>query len=53
MYMYIYIYIYIYIYVTGFGKTCIVHTSNFQHSRIHKTYLEQYADLKFSGIIEE
>ena len=35
-----------YNYVTGFGKTCIVHTSDFPHSRIHKTYLEQYADLK-------
>ena len=22
--------------VTGFGKTCIVHTSDFPHSKIHK-----------------
>ena len=26
------------IYVTGFGKTCIVHTSNFAHSKIHKIW---------------
>ena len=24
------------VYVTGFGKTCIVHTSEFAHSKIHK-----------------
>ena len=25
------------IYVTGFGKMCIVHTSNFEYLEIHKT----------------
>ena len=25
-----------YTYVTGFGKTCIVHTSDFAHSKVHK-----------------
>ena len=25
-------------FVTGFGKTCIVHTSDFAHSKIYKTY---------------
>ena len=25
------------IYVTGFGKTCIVHTSDFANSKVHKT----------------
>ena len=25
------------LYVTGFGKTCIVHTSDFAHLEIHKT----------------
>ena len=23
--------------VTGFGKTCIVHTSDFAHSKVHNT----------------
>ena len=36
--------------VTGFGKTYIVHTSDFLHSKIHK---KQYADLKFAGIVDE
>ena len=28
---------YIAVYVTGFGKTCIVHTSDFAHSKVHNT----------------
>ena len=42
-----------FIYVTGFGKTCIVHTSDFARSKIYKTSLEQHTDLKFAGMIEE
>ena len=40
-------------YVTGFGKTCIVHTSDFECSEIHKTHSEYYVELKFSAKIEE
>ena len=29
-------------YVTGFGKTCVVHTSNFAHSTIHKIQQDKY-----------
>ena len=39
-YMHVYIHTHTcigYIYVTGFGKTCIVHTSDFAHSKVHKT----------------
>ena len=36
------------IYVTGFGKTCIVHTSNFAHLDNHKNHREWYTDLKLS-----
>ena len=28
------------VYVNGFGKTCIVHTSNFAHLKIHKNHRE-------------
>ena len=41
------------IYVTGFGKTCIVHTSDFAHLEIYKNHREWYTDLKLSGIIKE
>ena len=39
--------------MTRFGKTCIVHTSNFPQSRIYKIWKEQYTELKFAGMIEE
>ena len=39
--------------VTGFGKTCIVHTSDFAHLEIHKNHREWYTDLTLSGIIQE
>ena len=38
--------------VTGFGKTCIVHTSNFSTLETHKIYLERQTDVKLSGIVE-
>ena len=41
------------LYVTGFGKTCIVHTSNFEYSEIYKTHNEYYTELKFAEMIEE
>ena len=41
------------IYVTGFGKTCIVHTSDFAHLEIHKNHREWYLDVKLSGTINE
>ena len=40
-------------YVTGFEKTCIVHTSDFSPSRIHEVCKKQCANLKFAGMIEE
>ena len=40
------------VYVTGFGKMCIVHTSNFSHSKIHKIQKKQ-CTVKFAGVIEE
>ena len=40
-------------YVTGFGKTCIVHTSNFAYLKIHKNYREWYTDMKLSEMIKE
>ena len=39
-------------YVTGFGKTCIVHTSNFSTSVTHKIYFEWWMDVKLSEIVE-
>ena len=45
--------IYIYTYVTGFGKTCIVHTSNFSTLVSHKMYLERWIDVTLSGIVEQ
>ena len=45
--------LYIYIYVTRFGKTCIVHTSDFSHLEIHKYHRERHTDLKLSGVINE
>ena len=41
------------LYVTGFGKTCIVHTSDFAHLEIHKNYREWYTEVKHTGIIEK
>ena len=29
-------------FVTGFGKTCIVHTSDFAHSQVHKIRQEKH-----------
>ena len=40
-------------YVTGFGKMCIVHTSDFEYFEIHKSHSEYYTELKLSGMIEE
>ena len=41
-------------YVTGFGKTCIVHTSNFAQLESHKALgNHNYIDLKLSGIMKE
>ena len=39
--------------VTGFGKTCIIHTSDFAHLEIHKNHREWYLDVKLSGMIKE
>ena len=39
--------------MTGFGKTCIVHTSDFAYLMIHKNHTEWYTDLKLSEIIKE
>ena len=41
------------VYVTGFGKTCIVHTSDFAHLEMHKNYREWYTDVKLSESIKE
>ena len=43
----------VYIYVTGFGKTCIVYTSDFAYLKIHKNHREWYTDMKLSGMIKE
>ena len=37
--------------MTGFGKTCIVHTSNFSILVLYKIYLEWHIDVKLSGIV--
>ena len=39
--------------VTGFGKTCIVHTSDFEHLEIHKIHREWCTELKVSEKIKE
>ena len=39
-------------YVNGFGKTCIVHTSNFAYLEIHKNHREWYTALKLSRILK-
>ena len=39
--------------VTRFGKTCIVHTSDFDHLEIYKNHREWYTDLKLLGMIKE
>ena len=41
------------LYVTGFGKMCIVHTSDFAYLEIHKNHREWYLDVKLSGMIKE
>ena len=41
------------LYVTRFGKTRIVHTSDFAHLEIHKNHREWYLDVKLSGMIKE
>ena len=41
------------IYVSGFGKACIVHTSDFSHLKIHKNHSEWYTNLKLSRVIKE
>ena len=38
--------------MTGFGKTCIVHTYNFSTLVSHKIHLEWWIDVKLSGIVE-
>ena len=38
--------------VTGFGKTCIVHTSNFLTLETHKVYFERQIHVKLSEIVE-
>ena len=42
-----------YTYVTGFGKTCIIHTSDFAHLEIHINHRDWYTDVKLSGMIKE
>ena len=39
--------------VTGFGKRCIVHTSDFEYLEVYKNHNEWYTELKFLGKIEE
>ena len=39
--------------VTGFGKTYIVHTSDFGHLQIHSNHGEWLTDLKLSGVVKE
>ena len=41
------------IYVIGFGKTCIVHTSDFEYLEVYKNHIEWYTELKLLGMIEE
>ena len=41
------------LYVTGFVKTCLVHTYDFAHLEIHKNHMEWYIDLKISEVIKE
>ena len=41
------------IYETGFGKMCIVHTSDFEHLEIHKIHREWCTELKVSEKIKE
>ena len=41
------------LYVTGFGKTCIVHTSDFAHLEIDKSHREWHTDLKLSEMMKE
>ena len=41
------------VYVTGFGKMCIVHTSDFEHLEMNKNYTKWWTGLKFSGMIKQ
>ena len=43
----------VYIYVIGFGKMCIVHTSDFEYLDIYKNHSEWYTELKLSEQLEE
>ena len=40
-------------YVTGFEKMCIVHASDFAHSKLHEMEKEKHQDLKFTGQIKD
>ena len=40
-------------YVTGFGKTYIVHTSDFEYFDIYKNHSDWCTELKLSGQLEE
>ena len=39
--------------MAGFGKTCIVHTSDFANQEIHKNHQDWNTVLKFPGIINK
>ena len=39
--------------VTGFGKTCIVHTFDFAHLEVHESHKQWCKDLNLSGMINE
>ena len=39
--------------VTGFGKMCIVHTSDFAHLEVHKNHKQWCKHLKLSGLIKQ
>ena len=41
-----------YVYVTGFAKTCIVHTSNFSTLKSHKIFYKCQINLKLSGFVK-
>ena len=49
----LHIIVYAAMYVTGFGKMCKVHTSDFAHLDIYKNHMECYKNLKFSGLINK
>ena len=41
-----------YIYVTGFAKTCIVHTSTFSTLKIHNICYDHQTGIKLAGMVE-